>query len=96
MYGEEPIAMSRELADALDDSDFVEAVRARAITSTADARELIRLVAERLHAKQAPAGWKLVPVEPTDEMAAACTRVLEAEDAPDAWAAMLAAAPEAP
>lgn len=43
-----------------------------------------------------PEGWKLVPVEPTQEMCDACTRVLESEDVPGAWAEMLAAAPPAP
>lgn len=40
----------------------------------------------------APDGWKLVPIEPTQEMCDACTRVLESEDVPGAWAEMLAAA----
>lgn len=56
--------------------------------------------AERLRAQVAPAGWKLVPVEPTEEMLIAGGIASEGSPAhdvigplSDAWAAMLAAAP---
>lgn len=43
-----------------------------------------------------PQGWKLVPIEPTDEMCESCLQVHNSDDAKAAYTAMLAAAPRPP
>jgi hypothetical protein len=48
------------------------------------------------HQASEPAGWKLVPVEPTPEMCHTAEAEIDADSSwPAIWAAMLAAAPEA-
>lgn len=76
------------------------------VTMLRDSTERIaRAVEAATLARAAPAGWKLVPVEPTREMvlAAWSDTAIDAEFADDAdpgtiaaWGRMLAAAPEVP
>ena len=58
----------------------------------------VRADVERLLAEKeaAPAGWKLVPVEPTDEMRCSVKHQAYSDLIDEDWAAMLAAAPLPP
>lgn len=47
-------------------------------------------------AAEVPAGWQIVPVEPTDEMREQCKVLNYADDIDGEWARMLAAAPTPP
>lgn len=83
--------------EALRLADVLELAGSPSIACDLAAAELRRLHAENAALKQqiAPAGWKLAPVEPTDEMEAeGNAAIIEREClAKEVWASMLAAAP---
>jgi hypothetical protein len=64
----------------------------------ADAREaaVLAKLAQQADRQRVPEGWKLVPVEPTWEMLEAALDCAAKPSHREAYAAMLAAAPEAP
>jgi hypothetical protein len=97
-----PSELARELddwADNFDDAELVTLLRAAALALREREAECERLRGERTIM---PAGWRLVPVEPTEEMeragAAEVDRTNPYSDdvANNIWTVMLRAAPPAP
>ena len=91
------------------EKDIVERLRERPdidFSNPLDATKVLGLLADRVEAAaliarlraRAPDGWRLVPVEPTDEMLDAATRELPSpwKSMAGLYRAMLAASPEPP
>lgn len=76
------------------DEKYLIAVNPATILRLLDA--LAAVPAAQQQAQSVPTGWKLVPIEPTDEMRIACPCHEYFSDIDADWAAMLAAAPTPP